>query len=295
MKSRLTYQLKDSQGKVIGQSQEASAEITDESLSVLPKFGEAVFFSLRDIVDAEKSDYKIILNLSSQEKLILSDLGYQFEDFFRVMVKKINENTVKDRLITEKPKKSYSEIEFILENGVKKTSGFGELKIYSDRLVMIPLEGEPVSIFFNAITEISDDNFQLRIESSGGISVIFVKLGELFEPMAKLFSGLMNQQSLDIQATLQELFPTVSPTIIRTASRFLKQGQAAQKKELDKVSDELWPVLEKKLGAMNLKPEYDYLISLGDKEEAAIGFKKERGAEFIWFLIPVKKALDLFV
>jgi hypothetical protein len=44
---------------------------------------------------------------------------------------------------------------------------------------------------------------------------------------------------------------------------------------------------------MELKPEYDYLISLGNKEESAIGFKKEGGKEFLWFLIPLNHTLAL--
>lgn len=293
MKFNLSYQLKNDQEKIASQSKEAVAEITDESLSISPKFGEVILFSLHDIIEAKEKDYKIFLKLSSRESLILSDLGYQFEDFFKIMVKKSNVMAMKDRLLTEEPKKSYPGIEFIFQNDQEKIKGLGELKFYSDRFVVVPLESEPISFFFNSITQISNKNYQLEIQSSENISIIFLKLGELFEPLSKLFSDLINQQSLDIQSILQTLFPTINPSLIRNASRLLKQGQAAQKKELDKISSDLWLILEKKLEAMNLKPEYDYLISLGNKEESAIGFKKEGDKEFIWFLIPVKNTLAL--
>jgi hypothetical protein len=230
MKFNLSYELKNDQGDILNQSIDAVAEINDESLSIYPKFGEVILFSLRDILEAQKKDYKIILKLSSQETLVLSDLGYQFEDFFNIMVKKNNTMAMSDRLLTEKPKKSYSEIEFLFHKDQRGIKDVGELKFYSDRFVVIPLTNEPISFFYNSINQISDKDYQLEIKLFDNTSIVFLRLGELFTSISKLFSDLINKQSLSIQSTIQELFPTLNPSLTRSASRLLKQGQAVKKK-----------------------------------------------------------------
>lgn len=72
-------------------SGDAQARLDEDNISILPKFGEALFFSLRDILEIFEDDYKIHLTLTSKEKLTIFNLGYKYEDFLRVLSRLRNE------------------------------------------------------------------------------------------------------------------------------------------------------------------------------------------------------------
>jgi hypothetical protein len=76
----VSYTLSDEAGQSSADG-EATARLCMDSLSILPKFGEVLFFSLRDILNISAADYRIQFSLTSHEKLVLSDLGYKYEDF----------------------------------------------------------------------------------------------------------------------------------------------------------------------------------------------------------------------
>lgn len=57
MECSLGYSLSDERGQKTA-SGDAQAQLDEENLSILPKFGEALFLSLRDILEISKGDYK---------------------------------------------------------------------------------------------------------------------------------------------------------------------------------------------------------------------------------------------
>jgi len=294
MKFNLSYCLKDATGKITGEG-EANCDLNQDALSILPKFGEVLYFSLRDVLKASQTNYKITLDLSSRETLIISNLGYHFEDFLHQLLKARNIQVLEDELIKEKPKKSFSDLEFSYVDKKNAFKGEGELKIYTDKLVVIPKNQEPIKIFLNTVKNIDDQDFSLTITLNDETTLKLLKLGEQYDYLVKLFSEIMNKLSLNIQQTLQELLPTVDPLSIRKVSRLLKEGRAAQKSAIAKISPQIWQELEKKLAQLEIKPEYDFLTNLAktNKEAVSIGLKKEGGTELIWFLIPIGKVIAL--
>jgi hypothetical protein len=281
----LKYCLKDSEGKISSQG-EAKCNLSKDSLSVMSKFGEPLYFSLRDIVDAKQADYKITLSLTSKETLIFSDLGYQYEDFLRQLLKERNSMVLEDELIKEKPRKSFDSVEYVYSSGKDEHKGEGEVKIYGDKLVVVPKDHEPIKIYLNELTKVDDKDYSISITAKDA-ALKLVRLGEHYDDIVNLFSQIMNVFSLNVQETLQELFPTIEPSIIRSASRLLKEGRTAKKEEIEKISPKIWEELEKKLAKLEIKEEYDYLTAKTVKDTISIGLKKEGGIEYLWFLVPI--------
>ena len=120
---------------------EAQALIHEENLSVLPKLGEAIYISYRDILEITEDDYKIRFALTSKENLTLYNLGYRYEDFLRNLSKLRNEMLLKDMLMHEAVRKSGLEAEFIHfdENGKELQKGICEPRLYETAMVIIPL------------------------------------------------------------------------------------------------------------------------------------------------------------
>lgn len=287
-----SYSLIDVNKQEIGKG-ESQVRLEEENISILPKFGEPLFFSLRDILEISEGDYKIHLALSSKEKLILFNLGYRYEDFLRILSKLRNEILLKDMLMHETLRKSGVEAEFIYfdENGNEKQKGKCEPRLYETALVIIPEKGELIRIHYSDILEIQEEDFALAITTDFGEKYVFSKMGSQFDSFTKTLSDLMNELSLKVQSSLKELLPKADPFVIRRAAKFMKEGKAAKRSDLESVSPELWEELEKKLEVAGIKEEYEFLKSLAQKEKMCIGLKRgllgDLTGEYIWFFIPI--------
>jgi len=292
MECPASYSLSDETGQITAKG-DVRVKLEEENISLLPKFGEPLFFSLRDILEIFEGDYKIHLALTSKEKLTIFNLGYKYEDFLRVLSRLRNEILLKDMLMHETLRKSGVEAEFVYfdDGGNEKQRGKCEPRLYETALVVIPEKGELVRIPYSDILEIRDEGFTLAITTDFGEKFVFSKMGRQFDPFGETLSDLINELSLKVQSSLKELLPKADPLVIRRAARFMKEGKAARRSDIESISPELWVELEKKLEAAGIKEEYDFLKSLAQKEKMCIGLKRgllgDLTGEYVWFLIPI--------
>jgi hypothetical protein len=292
MECSLSYSLSDKSGRETA-SGEAQARLDKENLNVMPKFGEALFIPFRDILDISEGDYKIQLVLTSMEKLAFINLGYHYEDFLRNLIKLRNEVLLKDMLMYETLKKSGVKAEFVYfdENGKKLQEGNCEPRLYETGLVIMPERGEPVRIPYSDFSEVKEEGYTLIMTTEFGEKIAFSTMGGEFEPFEKTLSEAVSELMLKVQSGLKELLPKADPLVIRRAARFMREGKAARRTDIESVSPELWIEMEKKLADVGVEEEYDFLKSLGQKEKMCIGLKRgllgDTTGEYIWFLVPI--------
>ncbi len=292
MECSLSYSLSDQSGQVRASGQ-ARARVDEESLAILPEAGETLFFSLRDILEISEADYKIHLTLSSQEGLTLFNVGYQYQDLLRNISQLRNEMLLKDMLMNEKLRKSGVQAEFVYfdETGKEKQRGKCEPRLYETGIVLMPEKGELTRIPYSDISELRSEDYTFTITSESGEKVILSKMASQFDPFRKVISDSMNQLALRVQSWLKELLPEANPSVIREAARFMKEGKAARRSDIESLSTELWKRLEMQLEVAGLNEEYGYLKSLSQQDKICIGFKRgllgDLTGDYIWFLIPI--------
>jgi hypothetical protein len=289
----LDYSLRDKNGND-EETGKAVVQLDEKALSLFPKFNEAIISSFRDIIQISESDYRISLNLPSKKKLILFNIGYQYENFLRIFSRLRNEIILKDILVSGTPKKSGIKGEFFYfnESGQESAKGKCEIRLYATALVIMPEKGEFIRISYGDLSEIKEEDYRITLLTDFNEKIIISKIGENFSPLAKAFSERMNKLSLKMQSLLKDMLPNADPLLIREIARVLKEGRAVQKQIIDSISPDIWPELEKKLEEMGgIKEEYNFLKSLGQKEKISIGLKRglmgDLTGEYVWFLIPI--------
>ncbi|MFN7990860.1 MAG: hypothetical protein U0R44_01745 [Candidatus Micrarchaeia archaeon] len=275
-----------------GRGGEGKASVSGEALSVSPSSGEPIYLSLRDILGISPADYKVSLALPSGT-LVLSGLGYRYEDFVRELSKKRNELTLKDMLMADTLKMggvttSYSYTPL----GGKESKGTCEARVYETSLVILPDSGELVRLPFCELAEMKQDGFAIILTNAYGDSLTLSAMGRLLDPFRKALSDADNALSLKAQALLKDAAPDVAPPLIAKAARLMKDGKAASRKDLDAISPSLWAGLQKKIEAAGLKDEYASLERMAQKDAMCIGIKRslmgDMEGEYVWFLAPIR-------
>lgn len=265
-----------------------------EDLSIMTGSGEALYFSLRDITAISAADYRIHIDLTSNETLTLFDLGYKYEDFLRVLSRFRNELVIKDMLMEETLKKSGVEAEFT--HGVpgeegQENAGECEVRLYETAFVLIPEKGEIVRIPYCYLSKITREDHSLVLHTESGEAIVLSRMGKHLDPFSRALSDALNTLSLKVQSTIKSLVPDADPRTVRETSRLMKEGLAARRSDIDSVCPRLWTEMERRIKDFDTAEEYEYLASLAQKDRMCIGLKRgllgDLTGEYIWFLIPI--------
>lgn len=271
----------------------AKIVLDKENFSVFPEKWGTYCFSYREIIDLIPEDYQLKLSLGGGKKLIISRLGYQYEDFVRIFIKLRNGMLLKDLLFQETLKKSGFEADFVYldKSGAEKQKGKVEFKFYQTSLVILPERGELVRIPFGDISELKTDDFQIVIADEAGQKAIISKLGEKFDSFKEILKDCLNEISLNIQNFIKGIWPEIDFSTLNEISGLIKEGKAVNKKDIEGVSPEFFKKLEMALMKTEAKEEYEFLKSIGEQDKIYIGFKKGLigglTGDYFWFFIPI--------
>jgi hypothetical protein len=290
-----SYSFLDEKEKEIS-SGKADIRFNDLSISIRPEFGETLAFSFRDVASVESAEYRVKLCLATNETVILSELGYTYEDFIRLFNKSRNALIIKDMLMSESLKYPgvQSDYECFSESGTSLQKGACEVILYDTALVVVPEKTELVRIPYAEIAGLSAGDYTFTVKSEFDGTLVFSKMGRQTDPFNGKFSDILNEISEKTQAVLKSIAPDAGPSVVQKAAGFLKDGKAARKSDIESASPELWKKFEEKIEKTELKEEYAFLKSIARQEKICIGMKRELvgklgggEGEYIWCLIPV--------
>ncbi len=291
LEADLQYVLEGACQKILSQGK-ARAAITEESLSIMPKYGDPLFFLLRDIDRMTVEDYEIGLTMGT-ESLLLSRLGRRFDDFGRQLRRMRHEVFITDLLMYERLRQGGLKGHASYQPGDegRAFSGPCEIRLYETALVLLPTDDEPMRMPYGFMTRFEEADYSLTIGTQQGDTLVLSRLGRQFALLTRVLSAIINDLSVKVQEVLRELAPTASPAVVRQAAGLLRDGQAVKRQQLEALSPELWCSLEERLALAGLKYEYDHLCSVGRGDLISIGIKRgllgEETGDYLWFLVPI--------
>ncbi|MCJ7633721.1 hypothetical protein MUP77_15195 [Candidatus Bathyarchaeota archaeon] len=288
----MSYTLFDAEGKETATG-ECKGAVDEESLTVLPDFGNILPVQLREILDVNAHGYRITLPLASKEKLVLFNLGYCYEDFLRVLSNLRNEMTIKDMLMNETVKKSDVSLEFIYFDDAKteRLRGEGKIRLYETGLVVIPQKDQVVRIPYSDISSVSKEDLSIRISTEFGEQWFLSKLAQEHDPLIKTLTDVLNELQQRTVASLRELLPDTDSISIRRVAGLMRDGKAAKRVDIEAMNPKVWRDLENKITLSGSNETYIFLKDLARQERISIGVKRgligDLTGEYLWFLLPI--------
>ncbi|MDF2673687.1 MAG: hypothetical protein K0R09_1952 [Clostridiales bacterium] len=274
-------------------NEEASGQLYGEYMLILPNCKKEFLVKYREIIKITGENYRIYITLAAGEELIISCLGYSYEDFLRILIKNRNELILQDMLMYESMIFLEMEAEFTQTNDFEKNVSSGEciVRLYETGLIVIPNSSNPFRIPYSLISNVNENNYRIIIETDIGECITLSKIGLALEGFKKTYTELTNKLDKRLQATIQDLFPNGNSSLLWKLSSLIRDGKSVEKEALDSLSKDLWPQMEDKLQFLGLNEEYNYLRVMGQENKISIGIKKglmgSLTGEYIWFLIPI--------
>jgi len=265
----------------------------EECLALAPEGGSGRRIPYRDIVEVKQGDYQAVLLLSSQEKLLLHRLGYNYEDFLRLLFRERGGMLLEDMLMQEKVLRSGFEATYNYYDASDQVLGEGrcEPRLYETALVLIPEQADPLRFLYSEMMDLEAEGHTLKVTTEYGEGVVFSRMGYHLDGFKHNLEVAINRLEERTQALVKQLLPMADPAQVWKLARVMREGRAASRHEINAVSRKFWPVLEKKVDESPIKEEYAYLKSLAQAEQMAMGVKRglmgDLTGDYVWFLFPV--------
>jgi hypothetical protein len=115
-------------------------------------------------------------------------------------------------------------------NGQTYQTGNCEIRLYDTATVVLPQKSEPIRLPYCYITNISKQDYTIKITNEFLERIEFTQLGQNFDPFAKALSDALNKMSLRTQENIKELIPEATPLAINKLASLMKDGLAAKRK-----------------------------------------------------------------
>jgi hypothetical protein len=289
----LNYDLIDGKGKRAANGK-AQAAIETETLSLMTESGAAQVLTLRDIAGISHGNHTIELLLGSGEKWSFSGLGYGYDDFLRILHQNRNELILFDMLADEAVliPDIAGETEILEGSGRARLQGKCRVRLYRTSLAVLPLQGEIMRVPLGCLKEdVRVENYRLLLETDSGDKIAFFKLGGQLDLLRKSLADALAGLAIATRNYLKELLPKAKPEALAAAASLLRDGKAALRSRIEDLAPGLWRELETKIIAAEIGESYRHLLSLGQAEKVAFGFKRglmgSLSGDMIWFLIPI--------
>lgn len=292
MECGLKYRLEDRSGAELA-SGEAKASLDESGMSVKPASGSALLVDYRDTVAVRAGDYRLAVILESGEELNLYHMGRDYEGFVSTLNRLRNERLIDDLLMSEPLRMPgvRAQLSEAVEGGGLGSPGGCELRLYETAVVVIPDGEDPFRLPLCDLTEARREDHTLILVDEDGRRLEFSMMGRRLEPSLKAVNEAVNELSLKVQSALKELAPSAAPSAVWGAAALMKEGKAASRGDIDSAAPGLWTELEKKLEAVGIGEEYEFLKRLSFPDRICIGLKRglmgDLTGEYVWFLVPV--------
>ncbi len=263
--------------------------VKEEEISILPESGKVLNVAMREITEAAGVEYVINLCLSGGAGVEISQLGYQYEDFWRAFWEARNAILINDLLMGEPGDLGKAKAQVVYS---QNNLGICDIQFYETSLLVMPKNAEIFKINYGDIDEMKTVDFKI-ILAVDGQTIELGQMGQSLDNCAKIINNAIIKISTETQSQIKEIIPGLESLAVRQIADLMRDGRCAAKPKVDALASGAWPKFEKFLETAGIKESYSYLKTLsGADAEIYIGIKRTMmgglAGNYVWFLIPLQ-------
>ncbi len=250
----------------------ATIELTEDALQVVLQGRDPVHLPLVDIEDVHDDDYVLRLEDHTGTKYELTMLGKAYGQLLADLRTRRHEVLERDLLLRGVN---------LQDTYPGKLLGGStpipvEVRLYEDLLVVVPERGTMFGVPYSFVERVDWDEelYQTRVLTDDGRTLVFGHLAKRSEEFRDELRRLLDDLARRSAATLAALLPGIEPANLSRLATLLRDGRAAQQKDIDAVDPTVWPRLEAAACATDeLRASYERLKAMTPPGWAAFGVK----------------------
>jgi hypothetical protein len=271
------YAAQTAAGQTLSSGQ-CEVEANQAGLTLSPPADAPLRFPYEQIVSLTSADYRIAIALEDGTAVELSQLGAMFGDLLRQMRDNRNEIWERGLLLHGVNRVDAFPCEVLLADG----PGNAELRIYEDRLSVLPDRGDPFGLPFAFVQQatLDEGSYRVTVAPSSGEGLVVGKLKQRTTELVGLLNDLLAASRNRTVSVLADYLPELPALKLQALARLMGDGVAARREDIEAIDSTVWGQLEKVVaGTAELAETYRFLAAMASTPDVAIGLKQIRRSE----------------
>jgi hypothetical protein len=162
------------------------------------------------------------------------------------------------------------------------------VRIYETALVVLPYNEIPIRIPFSEFAGVDTESYRVRVTTSNRGIIELTRLGDNTQFFVeKLREAVKSVEAASIE-TIRKMIPSANFDELQKLSRLMIEGRAARRTDVEAISPDLWPKLEKCVELSPVADSYRYLTELAETSLEAVGLRKSKDSVYVWFMLPLE-------
>ncbi len=274
---RPAYRLLDAGGKEIA-SGNGEPALSDDGFTLLPEGDAALRWPLTAVVGVSAADFRLSLALEDGGTLTIERLGPVLGDLLGALVEKRNEVWERGLLYRGVGLVDAFPCEWQRSDGPVRA----ELRVYQDRVSLLPSTGDPTGLPLALVSAIDFDEatWQIAVRPASGPPLVLGKLRQ----RATEARDLLQRQLADLRARtaeqLGQLLAGVDGLRLQALARLMPDGVAARRADVEAAAPGAWARIEAAVaGQGDRAAAYRWLAERSPADEVRAGVRLQRPAE----------------
>jgi len=274
----------------------ATVEPLDEHVSIAVQGGPPFVLPYVDIEDVLDRDYVLTLTDHTGRVLELSMFGAAYGQVLAEVAERRDKLLERDLLLRGVDLQDTFPAK--LFDGPESVPV--QLRLYRDLLVVAPERGTMFGVPFAFVEDVRWDPelYQVSVAVDDGRTLVFGHLAKRSEEFHAELGRLLEALARRTAVTLAALLPDADPRSLGGLAGLMRDGRAAQQREIEAVDPGLWPLLETAVpGTDDLRRSYQHLRSLAVPGWSAFGVKAVQESEDVadtaatdrWYFCPLTR------
>lgn len=276
----------------------------DTTATLTPETGRPIGFDWGDVNEASFGDWSLGLKLFTGRTLELKQFGAAFGRMANEIRAAWRDRTVRCLLLGDLPEVSRYD-GAVAVNG--ETPRSAEIRLYESNIAVLPVSGAPAQWRLADVDEIRfDDRGYATVFQSGDSRMAISKLAGKTDEFQERARSSWDALRTETANALHAHFPFLNPDQLGDATAAMPEGRSARLADLARIHPQLPERIAAQAIGPRLRPYFDKLQEMSERENAAVGFKFIRGDEdepeedaqeerpdpnlaplFFWFFLPI--------
>ncbi|MFB3828321.1 MAG: hypothetical protein ACE15B_16250 [Bryobacteraceae bacterium] len=243
-----------------------------ETCVVTPAAGAPLAFDLGDVERTARAEWDLELTLYTGKKLQLRQFGSLFGRMAGELIAAWRDRTVQCLLLED--------LEEVMRCPGAVNGAAAEIRLYRTNLAVLPDAGTPFQLRLAEVDSVAFDqgSYSIVLETSGGrvaLGKLARKTDEMHAKLRECWDGLRTRSA---QALLDR-FPFLPPDALQRVTAIMPEGRSVRLSALAAIDPKLPGALITQAVDRGLKPYFDALLEMSDRNGLMAGYKFIRQEE----------------
>jgi hypothetical protein len=274
-----------------GQNEDPStAEVWTEGLIVKPQQGRTVYLPYTEAVSITAENFKVQISTESGP-ITLQTLGAKYDAFAQRLTDAWGDSLARALLMNETTTLYETRARYTQQTGPVQSIGSCRARIQPASYLHLPGNKPPTRIPYSILTSHTNEAYTIKLQSPR-TTIVLSQLGANQKFLYDKLTSTIRAVEQEFLNTIRQILPSLGYAQLQATAHLMSEGKAAKRQEIEKVSPEIWKLLEQYINQSPLAETYAHLARIGLPDQTASGLHKTLDNVYIWILTPILGTKD---